>query len=418
MKNLEEILRGIPFPGKQKKTESISKMSTENGGYEFYTEYDGGVTMYAMTPKEELTHIAEPPKGITVDNSISEALMNLSINDRNAIEEEVHGIVKDPEETPEFTSWCLREFDKELESVKNSKKRLRKLEMDGQADVLRNVIRTTQDFSSTGESSSDSESTVGTDSPMYSPSDQSSDTYGRSLKYPNKQSKRACYVNQNNVRLRFVRAERYDCKQAVKRFVNFLVFAQELYGDFVADRPIQLSDLKTRKEKWALSNVSFQFLPFRDRSGRRVFVSVGSCGYDIEPLTRIKILWYMYWIASEDIESQRKGVVIIGWPSDSIINQSDDETNSNGGWGGSDDSEDNVWEESLRQNLVVREGVYQVKALDGLPLRIAALHLCFEDRPIYRLLNSLFHFSMNPYLKARYKVHIGKFNSMNAFATD
>ena len=408
MKNLDEVLRGIPFPGKKKKAVSISKQNSEDGGYEFYTEYDGGVTKYALTPKEEMTQMAEPPKGITVDNSISEALMSLSITHRNEIEEEVHGIVKDHEETPEFMSWCLCEFDKELMTVKNSKKRLRKLELDGQEDVLRNVIRTTEYFSAHGSSSSDSESTVETSSPLRTPSDQSISTAGGSVRFPTKASKRLCYVNHNSVRLRFIRAERYDCKKAVKRFVNFLVFAQELYGNFVADRPIKISDFKTRQEKWALSNVSFQFLPFRDRSGRRVFVSVGSCGYDIDPVTRIKALWYMFWIASEDAESQRKGTVLIGWPSDSIINQTDETSSSDGPTAGMMDSEDSVWEESLRQNLVVKEGVYQVKALDGLPLRIASLHLCFEDRPIYRLLNSLFHFSLNPYLKARYKVHIGK----------
>lgn len=408
MKNLDEVLRAIPFPGKKKEAQSISKLNSEDCGYQFYTEYDGGVTKYALTPKEEMTNMAEPPKGVTVDNSISEALMRLSITHRNEIEEEVHGIVKDPEETPEFMSFCLREFDRELATVKNSKKRLRKLEVDGQEDVLRNVIRTTEDFSAHGSSSSDSESTVDTSSPLFTPSDQSINTVDGSVKYPTKASKRLCYVNHNSVRLRFIRAELYDCKKAVKRFVNFLVFAQELYGNFVADRPIKISDFKTRQEKWALSNVSFQFLPFRDRSGRRVFVSVGACGYDIEPVTRIKALWYMFWIASEDAESQRKGTVLIGWPSDSIINQTDETSSSDSPTAGMMDSEDSVWEESLRQNLVVKEGVYQVKALDGLPLRIASLHLCFEDRPIYRLLNSLFHFSLNPYLKARYKVHIGK----------
>ena len=401
MKNFEDILRGIPFAGTKNKAQAISMLNSTNGGYEFLTNYDGAVPHVT----EEKTSMAEPRKDITVDKSISEALLNLSLNDRNAIEEELHGIVRDPEETSEFSTWCLREFDKELIFVKNLKVRLRNLERDGQKDVLRNVIRmTTQDVSDLGEGSSDSEYIVDTDITMNSPR---SHTGIRIEECPNRKRKSSCYVNDRNFRLRFVRAERYDCKKAVKRFVNFLVFGQELFGDFVADRPIKLSDLETRKEKWALSNVSFQFLPFRDRSGRRVFVSVGSCGYDIEPLLRIKVLWYMFWVASEDIESQQKGVVIVGWPSDSVISQSEDETNSSIG-GNMVNSDNGVWEESLRQNLVVQEGIYQVKTLDGLPLRIAALHLCFEDRPIYRLLNSLWHFSMNAYLQARYKVHIGK----------
>ncbi len=406
MKNFEEILRDIPSAGAKYKTKASPMVNSTHGGYSFYTEdFEENEGIFSLDPEI----MALPPPDETVDTSISEALMKLSLNDRNAIEEEVHGIVRDAEETPDFLEWCLREFDKELMTVKNCKNRFRRIEREGIQDVLKNVIRTTHGFADL-EGSSHSESSTGTNNTLDSPS-HSVDLMGNeNEESPIEDSKSSCYVNDPNVRLRFVRAEQYDCKKAARRFVNFLEFGQDLFGDFVADRPIRLSDLSTRKEKWALSNVSFQFLPFRDRSGRRVFVSVGTCGYDIEPVPRIKALWYMYWIASEDIESQQKGVVMIGWPSDSVIPQSDDDTNS--GTDTSADTDLNIWEGGLREKMVNREGIYQVKALDGLPLRIAALHMCFEDRPIYRILNSLFHFTMNPYLKSRYKVHIGKQNGL------
>ena len=337
--------------------------------------------------------IAIPPNDITVENSLSKELMKLSVNDRTAIEEEIHGVECDTEETHEFLASCLHKFDQELMTLKNSTRRLDKLNRtqqiennnDGDAsptsthideDVLRNVMPIAPKYAEKQEDVASTPSTI------------SSSTANTRIASgdDNTESKRSCYVNDPMVRLRFLRAERYDPKKAAIRFVKFLKFSQELYGDFVADRPIQLSDLKTREEKRALTNVSFQFLPFRDRSGRRVFAAVGTCGYDIEPKLRNKVLWYMCWIASEDIESQRKGVVIVGWPS-----------------------EEKIWEQSLRSSLVNYEGVYQRKCINGLPMRIAGVHTCLRDnRPVYKIISSLFYFALTPYLKTKYKVHMGK----------
>lgn len=364
----------------------------DDGGYEFgsYDEdehsddedehsddEDGHSEM--RTKSTDQNTIAIPPNDITVENSLSKELMKLSVNDRTAIEEEIHGVAGDTEETPEFLASCLHKFDNELMTLKNSMRRFEKRKQTqqmensdvdssrthGDEDFLRNVIRISPDYEEEEEEDS-------TDSTMRTSGDES-------------ELKRSCYVNDPKVRLRFVRAERYDSKKAAKRFVKFLKFTQELYGNFVADRPIQLSDLKTREEKRALANVSFQFLPFRDRSGRRVFVAVGTCGYDIEPKLRIKVMWYMYWIASEDTESQRKGVIVIGWPS-----------------------EDNIWEQSLRSSIKNHEGVYQNKVFNGLPMRVAGVHSCFDDHPIYKIVISLFYFALDPYLKAKFKVHTGK----------
>ena len=378
-------------------------LNNRNTGYEFERSDDDDSSILSMESVEK-NQFAVPPEDSTVENSLSEELMKLSLNDRTAIEEEIHGVANETEESHELLTLCLHKFDKELMRVK-----IRRQQKSRDVDVLRNVIRTTADhFEDEGEDKT--ASTTGTHS--VTPSHEPSNIDTAIQMDAEHESKKSCYVNDPSIRLRFVRAERYDCKRAVKRFVNFLEFGQELYGNFIADRPIRLSDLKTREEKRALANVSFHFLPFRDRSGRRVFVSVGSCGYDIEPVLRCKVLWYMYWIASEDAESQRKGVVVVGWPWDGMISnkigQSDEEVKSDSDGGGSNSagSNYNVWGATLRPKNVER--IYQLKALDGLPIRIATVHVCFQDRPVYRMMNAMFHFAMNSYLKARYKVHIGK----------
>ena len=372
-----------------------------------------------QTPKEKKS-IAMPPNDTTVEGSLSQELMKLSMNDRTAIEEDIHGVSSTPGETPEFLAWRLHEFDKELMNAKNCPKRRRKLERNRGArnnngegepgiaeedDVLRNVIRLTphhvedmEEVSTISTVSTEASMDIRAVTPPNIPSGQTIAEH---------ESKKACYVNDPNVRLRFLRAESYDSKKAVNRFISFLVYSQELYGNFVADRPIRLSDLKTRKEKRTLANIAFHFLPFRDRSGRRVFVSVGPCGYDIEPMLRIKILWYMFWIASEDVESQRKGVVIVGWPNNSKVDACMTKACDS-------DSGESIdpWEQ-LRPTLINLEGAYQAKAMVGLPMRVAAVHVCHEDKPVFNIVNALFYFAMGPAIKSRYKVHIGKSKTVN-----
>mmetsp|Transcript_9759 Transcript_9759/g.23622 ORF Transcript_9759/g.23622 Transcript_9759/m.23622 type:complete len:683 (-) Transcript_9759:58-2106(-) len=414
-----------------------SKMRTiSDGGSVSSSNYDpldddDDLSRMSMT-STEMNAIAVPPTNQTVEDSLSQELMKLSMNDRQAVEEEIHGVhcMCNFNETPEFLRQKLHEFDIELNAIKNSERRRRKRARarrqqqqskkngggsfsGGDEDVLRNVIGI-RDFLKVVDEEENTECTVETA--------QSRSSFGSiATAFPegmevdeSELKKRSCWVNDPAVRLRFLRCELFFTKKAVKRFVTFLDFAQELYGDFIADRPMRLSDMKTREEKRAMANMQFHVLPFRDRSGRRVFVSVGSCGYDVEPRMRIKILWYMIWIASEDIETQRKGLVIIGWPCDEIISgsmsnnpMSEDDTRSSDGsaMGGMEDS---AWERNLRPNIANMEGIYQVKAVDGLPIRIAALHFCIQNRPIYRILNSLFYFTLDSTYKSRYKVHIGE----------
>jgi hypothetical protein len=117
----------------------------------------------------------------------------------------------------------------------------------------------------------------------------------------------------------------------------------------------------------------------------------------------------MCWIASEDIESQQKGVLIVAWPSDGVNNNytpSDDRASSNES--STDNSDHSVWEETLRPNINNVEGYYQLKVFNALPIRIAAVHFCFADRPIFRIIVTLFYFAAGPHLRTRFKMHMGE----------
>ena len=269
--------------------------------------------------------LADPPSHFNLDNSLSEELLKLNFNDRIAIEEEIHGVrCGAAEETPELLERSLREFDSELiarkkggagiiDNTPNSTCIIEK-------DLLRNVISIS--------------SSIDTN--------------------PNKDNKATysgCYLNDPNVRLRFLRCECFDVPKAVRRLLNFLEFTSELFGDFVAERPIRLSDFDTKKEESALHNTRYQYLPFRDKSGRRVLAAVGSCNYHLDIALRYKILMYLHWVVSEDIESQRKGVVIIAFPSNE------------------EEYGEASWEKIIRPGMKDQLRIYQKKHADAMTVR-------------------------------------------------
>ena len=359
--------------------------------------------------------MATPPSHTTVEDSLSKGLLSLSITDRNAMEEEIHGVrcLGVTKETPALLQHSLSEFNKELMCIKNSpnripratastkwsnRKRTSKHSQGIPVDVLRNVIDTTT-FTETTHTTTQTQTNHG------------------------------CYLNDPDVRLRFLRCENFDPKAAARRFLKFFELARDVFGDFVAERPPVLSDFMESTEqggrgrryqqhaKKAFSNSRIQYLPFRDRSGRRVKVGVGECNSELDLILRIKINLLLDWIASEDVETQQKGVVIVVWPSDPPnptsrnSNNNNSMANSSASSSGSESEGESNWEGFLRPKLSKNDLANHNRYYHAQPIRIAAIHWCSQDKPIYRVLNSLYYFSLDSKSQSRYKVHYGKISS-------
>jgi hypothetical protein len=149
-----------------------------------------------------------------VDTLLSKELLRLSLKDRNAIQEEIHGVhCLAPEETPGLLEEALRKLALELEKL---------------------------------------------------PPDETK-AYQQSQRLP------STYVNTVDFRLRFLRCELLDAKKAAKRMTFFLNTALEFFGECALERPIRLSDFKKEELKYCRKG-RYQWLPFRDRSGRRAVV--------------------------------------------------------------------------------------------------------------------------------------------------
>ena len=289
-----------------------------------------------MAQDQRNAKLPDPPPNFCVETELSNELLKLSFKTRLEIEYELHGVgCRAVNESPELVELVLTEFDCQVNDRKESDPSIR---------VLRNVVRI---------------------SPV---------------------TRSNCYVNDPNIRLRFLRCEGFIVEKAVQRFIDFLEFMTELFGDFVAERPVRISDFN-QKELEALMQSRNQCLPFRDRSGRRVLVGVGNCNFHMEPILRYKIFMYLHWAVSEDVETQIKGVVILCWAFD--------ETNGS------------TWENNIRPDMSADLRSYHKKQNNSIPVRVASWQHCFTDTPYFRFLARLYVSDVDDRYRSVYKVHFG-----------
>ena len=162
-----------------------------------------------------------------VDSLLSRELFRLSMNERNAMEEEIHGVhCRAPQETPELLESSLKKLSSILESDQ-----------------------------------------------MIPPHQKQA--YLRSQKIP------TTYINSKEFRLRFLRLELFDVAKAAKKMVLFLDTAVFHFGDIVLERPVRLQDFD-KKDLQMLRSGMVQLLPFRDQSGRRVLVVTNPSMYSAD----------------------------------------------------------------------------------------------------------------------------------------
>ena len=91
----------------------------------------------------------------------------------------------------------------------------------------------------------------------------------------------------------FGRGEGGDCpKKGARRMLNYLELIRQIYDtDDVLFRPICLSDLDETTKEFMYEKAPLQILPIRDPSGRRIFVQLRDFGpFSCPVLVRVSIL--------------------------------------------------------------------------------------------------------------------------------
>ena len=213
------------------------------------------------------------------NNRISEERLKLSYHDRNAINEEIHGVrCLAVEETPELLRASLDAFQHKLDSMPSSDKevyieilRLKENEMMTDDCPTKNIIYDDTNSNRMLIEETSPSSRRGPPAPDWPP---------------------YTFVTNEGFRLRFLRCELFDVAKAVDRFVNYLKTSYELFGEIALKRLIRLGDFSPRELRLLRKGFA-QIFPYRDRAGRIVMVvmrplNIGSTA--IEEVSSVSIL--------------------------------------------------------------------------------------------------------------------------------
>jgi hypothetical protein len=288
-------------------------------------------------------------QGIEVDPSdtekFSRSLMALSFNDRSAIEEEIHGVkCMACDETPEMQEDFLSKFDAELAQTEKK--------------------------------------------PAYD--------RAQELLQSNSATHPTCYLASREFKLRFLRSELFDVPKSVSKFVRCFDFLLEHFGEYALERPIRLSDFN-KQEISFLREGQYQLLPYRDRSGRRIYCISANNRNPVPSEVLLKCIFYLGYVLCggsdtsnndlNNVETQRKGVVVVIMPSHMHL-------------------EYGVNENFLQKVEFVRNRAAMHKIVaEAMPMRVAASHLCFPKNTLTKIIASFGSESVAYHLRT--KVHLG-----------
>ena len=200
---------------------------------------------------------------------ISQELLKLSYSERNSISEEIHGVkCLAVEETPKLITESLKAFQLRLDAVLPSQK-----------EPYNKIVRLrNQEMASI--------------SPSFIGPTQWRDT-------PSPQIPPYTFVDDGNFRLRFLRCELFDIEKAVLRFLNYLDTSFQFFGAAALSREVRIRDL-AKSQVRLLRKGHIQVLPYRDRAGRCVVISLGTLGGDIDQMewVRFDCSQWFFWIVS------------------------------------------------------------------------------------------------------------------------
>jgi hypothetical protein len=124
---------------------------------------------------------------------------------------------------------------------------------------------------------------------------------------------RAEYVLDPKLRLMFLRADRFDPKLAAGRFIRFMDWKLKLFGrDKLCQWHINSDDLDDDARFMLVSGI-FQILPSRDSRGRVVFVIASNDHMRLQRTTQstLQVLFYTLMCAAEDETNQKMGLANI-----------------------------------------------------------------------------------------------------------
>eukprot|EP00537_Pseudo-nitzschia_pungens_P011230 CAMPEP_0172393360 /NCGR_PEP_ID=MMETSP1061-20121228/9237_1 /TAXON_ID=37318 /ORGANISM="Pseudo-nitzschia pungens, Strain cf. pungens" /LENGTH=506 /DNA_ID=CAMNT_0013124399 /DNA_START=369 /DNA_END=1886 /DNA_ORIENTATION=- len=290
-----------------------------------------------------------PKLKIDVGTLISKEMLQYNLEERNALYEEIHGVrTICPDESSDMIKNALMELEEALLGLPDKKKA----------------------------------------------------AYKQSQEYP------TTYVNGRCFQVRFLRAELFDAKKAAIRIVEFLETGLDFFGPEVLQRPPRLSDF-SRKELKVFNIGRIQLLPYRDRSGRRVIVGIPAHDHlRQEAKTRAKIHFYLWWLASDSVESQKRGMVFVTIHNPAIADSTTEDYSNGHANKKMNENYTPEQQQEISGLPSMQFAKFSIYRRNCLPMRMSAFHLCTPDSPFYSVVRS-FTTAVLGGDRCRIKVHVG-----------
>ena len=190
--------------------------------------------------------------------------------------------------------------------------------------------------------------------------------YLRSLEIPDS------YIHSKSFRLRILRSiTSFTLESFCRKVVDYCDYVVDLFGEIGLKRPIRLSDF-SREDLQLFRLGRMQFLPFGDRLGRRIGVIFPDEVYETFPAkSASRIYFYTSWVASNDDSCQRQGMVAISW---------------------------------IEKEFKITPNRKRTTPLST--VRLAAVHICMPDTPLFRLRGAVVAMMIGRYRMA-VRRHIG-----------
>ena len=356
------------------------------------------------------------------DDVFAKQFYSLPFKNRNDISEEIHGVQSMAcEETPALIEHSLRQLSTELQNLPLHYRRIYQRASNPRINTA-------------GTRSNDNNiENVGieTEDQMDFEFFSEQETPAASL------NTSSCYVKSQNFQLAFLRCEFFDAKKAAIRMMDYLELVCDLYGEEALQRPLRVDDFQSKEEMDVLNAGHQQLLPFRDRSGRRVLFIHGDMNLPSSSLMArsvlskgpaMKVLIYLWSVLIEDVDAQRKGLVVIFWPryNDNSTTETDlqQDTKRSPVRKTNRKKTGNPKRTSRKARKSIKRTDYDTSQLstlvpdidsrstgirffEAVPVRFCALHVCMPDDPFFQMIRYVILLILGEN-RTRIKSHQGK----------
>jgi len=311
------------------------------------------------------------------DKTLATQLNSLSLQERQNVLEEIHGVLSAVEETTQLVEESLTQMRRELDRRKieyleklNQKQNRKRKQNQNQNEPL---FRQGGDNNQAG-----SEQDKNTNR-----NDYGVQCYIRALDIDQQMKERGPPVDRRTLislddrafLVKFLRAERFHVVKASVRLLNYLVEKEKLFGSDKLLKVIQLSDLDDDTMN-TLRSGYFQILPGRDVAGRAIMCAFGKLRSFEHDKNFLEMIYFLSMFIVEDITTQRNGVVCLGYSVGTP--------------------------RRLGREILRKVG----ELTDGLPMRIASYHYCLDDQALRTIANAL-ALAIGNNCGVRYRFHAG-----------